>query len=154
MGRSFDVQAVLEGITGAVKHLHSLGWVSGPINPDHVMLASDGAPVIINLGMCLKEGAVSGSCQEMDGVYVAERRVVSKDNDIEALKYLKEWLKDPKVSFILITPPSSMTYRIQQAPEPFAYPPVIILFVSVLFASIDTKLTLLVSNRIRENGRA
>ena len=52
-----DRVAVMDTITDAVAHIHSLGFVHNDLSPYNIMLDEDLKPVIIDLETCMRESA-------------------------------------------------------------------------------------------------
>jgi serine/threonine protein kinase len=89
--RATCMRAVEEGI----EHIHNLGLAHNDLSRPNIMLKEDDAPVIIDFDSCLPEGeklSKGGLVGGWTGRPVAKFSESSKECDIRALEFIREWL--------------------------------------------------------------
>ncbi|KAM7219447.1 Protein kinase-like domain containing protein [Rhypophila decipiens] len=93
--REWDEEAkttMLERIESAVKHLHSLGLAHNDLNPQNVMVRSDGTPALIDFGSCRPFGEKLKYSYGTPGWFEESFNTSEKKHDLYGLKMLEEWL--------------------------------------------------------------
>ncbi|KAK6080867.1 hypothetical protein SCUP234_04965 [Seiridium cupressi] len=92
--KALDKEKFMEALTSAVAFLHEIGLAHNDINPDNIMIKTDGTPVLVDFGSCQPVGTrlqslgTVGWCEET--FYTSE-----KSHDEFSLKKLATWLEDP-----------------------------------------------------------
>lgn len=84
----------LDGILGAIHHLHSLGIVHNDINPANIMLDESGSLVLVDFDSCrfVGEPLVESRTRRTHGWHDSEVKISSIENDLDAFAELKTWL--------------------------------------------------------------
>ena len=87
----FDKQKVMEDISRAARHLHSMGYIHDDINPNNIMLDEDNRAVLIDFDLSKKIGDVR---EGKSGTYGWERKGDSADieNDIYSIGLVKSYI--------------------------------------------------------------
>ncbi|KAK4207372.1 serine threonine kinase [Rhypophila decipiens] len=83
---------MLERIESAVKYLHSLGLAHNDLNPQNVMVRSDGTPALIDFGSCRPFGEELKYSYGTPGWFEEDFKTSEKKHDLYGLKMLEEWL--------------------------------------------------------------
>ncbi|KAM4057287.1 kinase [Hirsutella rhossiliensis] len=99
-GRLFvndDMRQRLEGLKGAIDHLHSLGLVHNDITPANIMFNEDGKMVLVDFDSCrwLGEdlhGEGGPGTKRTHGWHDPKVTITSKKSDIDAFTELGTWL--------------------------------------------------------------
>lgn len=96
-GASVDKRQLMKTIAETVERLHASGFSRFDLNPNEIMVDSQGNPVIANFALCRKvvgeQSASGGAPDSTRGVTVADQRLnIGYDNEL--LGVLKDWL-DP-----------------------------------------------------------
>jgi len=91
----------LEGILGAIKHLHSLGLVHNDINPANIMLDEDGTLVLIDFDSCryIGESLRNSGAKRTHQWHDPSVDISLEKNDLDAFKELQNWLNGSNGEF-------------------------------------------------------
>ena len=84
----------LDGIFGAIHHLHSLGIVHNDVNPANIMLDESGLLVLVDFDSCrfVGESLVESRARRTHGWHDPEVKISSMENDLGAFAELRAWL--------------------------------------------------------------
>lgn len=86
-----DTDWLLARLECAVAHLHSIGLAHNDIKPSNVTLRADHQPVLIDSESCAPLGEAT-PCQGTDGRYESPNMASRVENDLYALRRMRERL--------------------------------------------------------------
>lgn len=86
-----EKERVVQGIRDGVAHLHTLGLVHNDLNPSNIMIAKDGAAVIVDFDSCRPIGKPMGIKGSTPGWEVSTECAVP-DNDLHNLDKIERYL--------------------------------------------------------------
>ncbi|KAL4935318.1 hypothetical protein BDV06DRAFT_234434 [Aspergillus oleicola] len=89
-----DIISGLEGISAAIKHLHSLGLVHNDINPANIMIDGDGTLILIDFDSCryIGESLRNTDTKRTHHWHDPSVDLSLEKNDLDAFQDLQIWL--------------------------------------------------------------
>ncbi|KAI1151876.1 kinase-like domain-containing protein [Nemania diffusa] len=100
-----DNKVFMSALKSAINHLHFLGWAHNDLNPTNVMINDSGIggamPIVIDFGSAREVGMLLGTSRGTPGWYdgrIEDYTISKKENDMFALKKMREWLDRPTFS--------------------------------------------------------
>lgn len=90
-----DKELFMESLESAIQHMHSLGWAHNDLNPNNILMADDGTPILIDFNsakligdkMTTSRGTKGWIDGEMKDYHTSDAR-----HDMSALVKIRSWL--------------------------------------------------------------